>query len=326
MNRNLAARCFATAAAALAFFAFSGLTALPAAAATVSFVIDDITYTADDEVVGDGATVTDYSGAGGSITIPAAVANGSETYAVTAIGTDAFKSKGITAVSLPDSLISIGSGAFQADSIDTVTIPNSVTSISAYAFYGNGLSTVVLPDTLASIGNNAFGDNDLTAVTLPSFLTQINGYAFQFNQITVVAIPDGVTIIQTGAFRGNALSSVTIPENVTFIGDIAFAENPSLTSVTMEGDAPTITAAGDLGSFGSGEGLIVHCGAEFSDAYQSPWHGYATDAIPTTSASGSLANTGFDVTGGLVGAGTLLTVGIAITLLRGERRKRTTAL
>ena len=301
--------------------AFSFFTAETANAATVSFVINDVTYTGDDSDVAAGVTITDYSGAGGSLVIPAAVNDGPSTYAVTGIGPDAFKTKGITGVTLPASLASIGPAAFQGNSISTITIPNSVTTIGNYAFFGNGLTTVDLPASLASIGNNAFGDNNLTSVTLPSALTQINAYAFQENQLTGINIPASVSIIYVGAFRGNNLTSVTIPAGVTLIGDNAFGENSGLTSITMVGDAPSITSAGVTGSFGTGEGLTIHCPAEFSISYQSPWNGYKTDAIPPSSNEESLAETGIDARGGVLGAIVLSGLGIGFSMIRSRRSR-----
>jgi hypothetical protein len=333
MEKHLFGRGTTLAALALMITAFAGLSAQPAAAAPVFFVIDDVTYSADDADVNAGASITSYAGVGGVLVLPTTVVYGPDTYAVTSIGADAFKEKSITAVTLPDSLTSIGPAAFQNNSLDTVSIPSGVTSIGAYAFFLNGMGTVSLPATLVSIGNNAFGQNALTTVSIPSLVTQINAFAFQYNQLASVIIPNAVTSIQTGAFRGNQLTSVTVPSAVSIIGDIAFAENPSLASVVMDGDAPTATDAGVNGSFGSGVGLTVRYRAEFADAYTSPWHGYNTEAIAQPSGNNTeaiaqpsgnntLATTGVDLSSGLVGSGVLVALGVAIMLSRKYRRQR----
>ena len=306
---------------ALTLTAIAGWAGQPAAAAPVSFVIDDITYSADDQDSSLGATVSGYSGLGGSLNIPATVTNGPIIYSVIGISTDAFKDKSITAVTLPDSLTTIGPAAFQNNSLDTISIPSGVTSIGAYAFFNNGMGTVSFPAALVIIGNNAFGYNALTTVTIPSLVTQINAFAFQYNQLASIIIPDAVTSIQTGAFRGNQLTSVTVPSEVSVIGDIAFAENPSLASVVMDGDAPTATDAGVNGSFGSGVGLTVRYRAEFADVYVSPWNGYTTEAIAQPSGN-NLPDTGLDPSSGLVGSVVLVALGIAALLYQGHRRKR----
>jgi hypothetical protein len=322
MEKHLFGRGITLAALALMITAFAGLSAQPAAAAPVSFVIDDVTYSADDAAVNAGASITSYAGVGGVLVLPTTVVYGPDTYAVTSIGADAFKEKSITAVTFPSSLTLIGPAAFQNNSLSTVSLPSGVTSIGAYAFFLNELTAISLPAVLDSIGNNAFGYNALTTVTIPSLVTQINGFAFQYNQLASVILHDGVTSIQTGAFRGNQLTSVTVPSEVSIIGDIAFAENPSLASVVMDGDAPIATDAGVNGSFGSGVGLTVRYRAEFADAYTSPWHGYNTEAIAQPSGNNTLATTGVDLSSGLVGSGVLVALGVAIMLSRKYRRQR----
>ena len=322
MGKHLFGRGIPLTALALLITTFAGLSAQPAAAASVSFVIDDVTYSADDADVNAGASITSYAGVGGALVLPTTVVIGSETYEVTSISADAFKEKSITAVTLPSSLTLIGPAAFQNNSLSTVSLPSGVTSIGAYAFFNNELTAIGLPAVLDSIGNNAFGYNALTTVTIPSLVTQINAFAFQYNQLASVILHDGVTSIQTGAFRGNQLTSVTVPSEVSIIGNIAFAENPSLASVVMDGDAPTATDAGVDGSFGSGVGLTVRYRAEFADAYASPWHGYNTEAIAQPSGNNTLATTGVDLSSGLVGSGVLVAVGFAVIVSRGNRRQR----
>jgi hypothetical protein len=322
MEKHLFGRGIPLTALALLITTFAGLSAQPAAAAPVSFVIDDVTYSADDADVNAGASITSYAGVGGALVLPTTVIIGSETYEVTSISADAFKEKSITAVTLPSSLTLIGPAAFQNNSLSTVSVPSGVTSIGAYAFFNNELTAISLPAVLDSIGNNAFGYNALTTVTIPSLVTQISAFAFQYNQLASVILHDGVTSIQTGAFRGNQLTSVTVPSEVSIIGNIAFAENPSLASVVMDGDAPTATDAGVDGSFGSGVGLTVRYRAEFADAYTSPWRGYNTEAIAQPSGNNTLATTGVDLSSGLVGAGVFVALGLVIVLSRGNRRQR----
>jgi len=48
---------------------------------------------------------------------------------VTSIGSYAFASKQLTAVTIPDSVTSIGQYAFESNQLTSITIPNSVTSI-----------------------------------------------------------------------------------------------------------------------------------------------------------------------------------------------------
>jgi uncharacterized repeat protein (TIGR02543 family) len=71
---------------------------------------------------GENATITDYTGPGGNITIPATIINGVNTYSVTSIGDDAFEDRfNLTSVTIPNSVTSIGDGAF-GDCTSLVTV------------------------------------------------------------------------------------------------------------------------------------------------------------------------------------------------------------
>ena len=74
----------------------------------------------------------------GEIIIPQTVFIEEQTYTVTRIGADAFKSAtGLTSISIPSSVTSIGSNAFDnATGLTSISIPSSVTSIGSKAFVG----------------------------------------------------------------------------------------------------------------------------------------------------------------------------------------------
>ena len=89
----------------------------------------------------EGFAVVRYYGDETDIVIPSR----HEGYPVIAIYQEAFKEKGIT----------------------SVTIPNSIMYISDYVFYGNKLSEISIPDSVKKIGSFAFASNELTKVTIP---------------------------------------------------------------------------------------------------------------------------------------------------------------
>jgi hypothetical protein len=163
-------------------------------------------------------------------------------YFVTTIGTEAFKSKVLTALTIPSTVTTIGNSAFASNLLTTVTIPNSVTSIGTSAFSSNGLTSVTIPNSITSISRGAFYDNDLTSVSILGPVTSIGYAAFGFNALTSVAIPNTVTIIDDFAFGTNALTAVTIPNSVTTIGVGAFSVN-LLASLTIP-DSVTSIARG----------------------------------------------------------------------------------
>ena len=80
---------------------------------------------------------------------------------MTHIGNSAFYyCSSLTAVTIPDSVISIGDPAFiGCSSLGSVDIPGSVTSIGNYAFdYCSSLTAITIPNSVTSIGNSAFAN------------------------------------------------------------------------------------------------------------------------------------------------------------------------
>ena len=74
------------------------------------------------------------------------------------IGYYAFKSGGLTGLTIPDSVTDIGHGAFyQCAGIISVTLPDSVKSVAGFAFNScPQLTSVVIPAGVKEIGNRAF--------------------------------------------------------------------------------------------------------------------------------------------------------------------------
>ena len=166
-------------------------------------------------------------------------------YQVTTIGQDAFaRCKGLTSVTIPNSVISIGQGAFfNCSGLTSVEIPNSVTTIGQDAFWNcSSLTSVTIGNSVTTIGQSAFwGCSGLTSVTIPNSVTTIGQYAFYgCSSLTSVTIPNSVTTIGQSAFQGcSSLTSITIGNSVTTIGQSAFMDCSSLTSITIPGNGVT---------------------------------------------------------------------------------------
>jgi hypothetical protein len=143
---------------------------------------------ADFQIDGNGR-ITEYIGKSTAIVIPAQVGSSP----VRGVERYAFRDKGLT----------------------SVTIPNSVTRINRGAFFKNKLSSLVIPDSVTDIEAGAFLDNQLTSVVISNNITLIPRDAFSYNQLTSVIIPNRVTSISNDAFTKNKLTSITIGAKVS---------------------------------------------------------------------------------------------------------------
>lgn len=192
-------------------------------------------------------TITRYTGAGGAVTIPSTI-NG---LPVTSIGDSAFtRSKTLTSVTLPDSVISIGNKTFEeCSSLASITLGSRLTSIGEWTFhYCISLTSVRIPESVTSIGDFAFYHcASLTTITvdaLNSAYSSADGILCNKSQTTLLqcpggisgsyTVPDSVTSIEHEAFSWcMKLTSVTLPDSVASIGDRAFAICGNLASVTL---------------------------------------------------------------------------------------------
>ena len=213
---------------------------------------DDITffavYTPHVKLSNDGSTVVGLRDTSVKNLVILSQYNGKQ---VTKIADNAFLDcRGLTSVTIPDSVTSIGDYAFQGCSgLTSVTIPDSVTSIGYNAF-GNclKLENIYITDIAAwcyiSGINNLMGsssskkklylDNELlTNLVIPDSITSIGGWAFEFCiSLTSITIPNNVTSIGDGAFSYcSGLTSVTIGRGVTSIGSSAFSSCLKLVEV-----------------------------------------------------------------------------------------------
>ncbi len=114
--------------------------------------------------------------------------------------------KGLTSITIPDSVTSIGSSAFSGcTGLTSITIPDSVTSIGSSAFSGcTGLTSITIPDSVTSIGSSAFsGCTGLASITIPNSVMSIDNLAFfGCTSLTSITIPDSVTSMGSQVFNG----------------------------------------------------------------------------------------------------------------------------
>ena len=207
------------------------------------FTFNNITYKVTAQDGPKTVTAIGYNTDGGTVvTIPLTVQYQDAVYAVTAIGSGAFRDNDLTEVTIPGSVTNIGIGAFAWNNLAEVTFTGSsnLETIGANAFSHNQLTRIEIPNTANFIGNSAFSYNQLISANIPDGVSVIRNTVFVYNQLASIEIPNSVTTIEISAFGGNNLESVTIPGNVTSIGPWAFANNPALNTVFIKATNPPV--------------------------------------------------------------------------------------
>lgn len=196
-------------------------------------------------VMGAPHVITDYDATcGASVNIPRSIDGMDILY----IDDNAFLSKGIANLQIPDGVLTIGVNAFMNNSIKSVILPNSIQSIADSAFAGNRIESLYIPNTLTYMGPQAFNNNLLSPADAFIYEYTIAG----INESKIVSygganknitLPYGVTEISSFAFDGAGLESVTLLNLVNTIGIDAFANN-FLTRVEFKGVLPTVLGTG----------------------------------------------------------------------------------
>ena len=156
----------------------------------------------------------------------------------------------ITAVSLPDELVSIGTCAFSGcRHLEDVQIPDSVTYVGHSAFNGcSALAQIHIPAVLTGLEDDTFaGCTGLQTFTVDpdnTVYSSADGVLFNKDMTQLIRcpegkagayqIPHGVTEIRPNAFQGcTRLTDVTFSETVTTIGSWAFQGCTGLTDMVL---------------------------------------------------------------------------------------------
>ena len=182
-----------------------------------------------------GASLTNYYGNGGLVTIP-------EDLDLKEIGAFSFANyeyvmKTEEELAIDDA--SISKQWFIGDTtITKVVIPEGVEKINAYAFANlTGLEEVVFPSTLEHIDYGAFYNcTSLQKITFSgeNNLKVINQSAFEGCDLQDTLELSAVCVISDYAFAGNRdLEAIVLADTLTSIGQYAFAGCKSLTDVTI---------------------------------------------------------------------------------------------
>lgn len=138
---------------------------------------------------------------------------------ITHIGAFAFECFPVTAVTLPDSLVSIGYCAFSGcENLKSVTLPEKLEEIGSSAFSGcNSLKEIVIPDSVKSIREYIFCNcENLVSVTLSKNLKELPSEMFRVcPKLELITIRSGkIKKIGKRAFTGIFKPTVIeVPKN-----------------------------------------------------------------------------------------------------------------
>jgi hypothetical protein len=126
-----------------------------------------------------------------------------------------------------------------------LVIDSSVTSIASWVFFNMPITSVTIPDSVTDIGIHAFHvSGQLQSVTIGNGVTRLGGNAFSYSgNLTSVSIGNKVQTIEHSTFYNTRITSVFIPKSVKSISTIAFANIPTLRTVTFE-DGSAINETG----------------------------------------------------------------------------------
>jgi hypothetical protein len=149
-----------------------------------------------------------------------------------------------TTYTVPDGVEMIGYYAFSgSNNLTAIAIPESVVSICESAFEGVGIKTFSFPKNISFIGENLFENcYKLESFTFPLCITKISkGLFSNCESMTSFTIPNHITVIEDYAFtRCENLEEINIPNSVVSIGESAFFGCSKLTSVIIPSSVKSI--------------------------------------------------------------------------------------
>lgn len=133
-------------------------------------------------------------------------------------------------VIIPEGVRIIKARAFSKCEISAVKLPDSIITIERSAFrWCHNLSEIDFGKGIKTLGSysaeSIFANCNIQKLVLPPQIKSIGMAAFQNNNIQKLILPDGLEVIESNAFFDNpSLEEVIIPESVTKIKENAFPD------------------------------------------------------------------------------------------------------
>ncbi len=155
------------------------------------------------------------------------------------IAANACYKSGVTALTVPDSVVNIGEDAFDGcEKLASVTLSNNLKTLGSGAFWGcMKLNSITLPDGITEIGYGALFDTAYSNDTAnwKNGILYCGDYLVDTDmELSEHAeIKDGTVLLANYVFGDTYITGVTIPGSVRYIGTDAFDSCEDLTSVIM---------------------------------------------------------------------------------------------
>lgn len=190
-----------------------------------------------------------------------------------------------------DHVTTIGDMAFhELDHVTSVILPEGIKRIGFRAFSPTRrLYSIVLPSTLDSIGERAFHGAKLDHVDLPEGIRTLSYFCFGFTLLTDFKAPSTVTTLKTSCFECcYFLQTIDLPAGLKCIESYAFANCPSLHSITFRGTMAQWNAIKKQvdwcrGGWQATPLEVVHCSD--GDIAMTPWFPKEKESVATYTVS-----------------------------------------
>ena len=194
------------------------------------------------------ANWTGYTRPTGTLVIPGTVSYMGTNYTVTVIGEDAFNGcSGVTAVTLPNTVIVVEEDAFYDCHISNLTIPDNVKRIYSGAFTrgtGGSINNLYVPDGIEYIEYGAFPTSGNWISSKPAGIVYLGKIAYcykgAFSQNTTLVFASdtrGISsvrnIVNPVYYYPERIDSIVFPDSLRYIGYDCFAGCTNLRSINL---------------------------------------------------------------------------------------------
>lgn len=194
------------------------------------------------------ANWTGYTRPTGTLVIPGTVSYMGTNYTVTVIGEDAFNGcSGVTAVTLPNTVIVVEEDAFYDCHISNLTIPDNVKRIYSGAFTrgtGGSINNLYVPDGIEYIEYGAFPTSGNWISSKPTGIVYLGKIAYcykgAFSQNTTLVFASdtrGISsvrnIVNPVYYYPERIDSIVFPDSLRYIGYDCFAGCTNLRSINL---------------------------------------------------------------------------------------------